>query len=470
MNNKDGKAIIAIIILLIIILAALFLWYLAISKHFGLGGEPTPTPSPTPGSNDTTVTDPDNTDPDPGDVNPTDPDNGDTDPDNQDPDDTTASNPDGDITLPGAFSIITFNISSENPDIYRELNAIADQYKCAAVSLVAYDGDTGEFFTYEYGNANIETRSKVTSDTKFRIASLSKLITAICVLTLVDEGFIDLDSDVSKYFGYEVKNPHFPDTPVTTRMLMNHTSSIFDSGAFLVSRDRESSESVRQLIERGSSFRRNKPGSLFEYSNFGYAVLGSLCERVSGKTIDTFAREVIFEPLGIDAAFIPRNLQNTDNIAVIYDDKHTPTQSVNAQLNVSESDTPGHDLHLAQGNVTISAVDYAKILTMLGNGGVLDDVRIVSSALVTEMHKTDVTGSSFDQGLATRYSVGDFLPREGFYWHTGSSYGVFAQYVYKTSPNRGVVVITTGAAITRLPSGMIDVCSDLSKTAWKVFG
>jgi len=457
MRNKDGKIGI-IIVLVLIILTALAAWFFAITRHFNLLEFPLfqsddSEPAVIPGE----VTPPDDgADPD----NPDDPDTG----------DMAHSGQNGDITAPKEFDINILSIAAEFPDLFGQLNDVASDYNCAAVSLVVYDGDTGDYFTYEYGNANISESIKVATGTKFRIASLSKLVTAICALTLVDEGLIGLDIDVSNYFGYEVKNPHFPDTPITARMLMQHTSSIFDSGAFLVSRDNESSESVRYLIERGSSFRRNKPGTLFEYSNFGYAILGSLCERVTGKSLDTFAREVIFDPLGIDAAFVPKNLHDTQSIAVLYDDRHEVIQTVVAQLAVTESDTPGHDLHLAHANLTISAVDYAKILAMLGGGGELDGVRILSSELVNQMHDADVDAVSYNQGLATRYSVGDFIAREGFYWHTGSSHGSFSQNVYKLSPNRGVVVITTGAAVQRLESGMIDVCNDLSKAAWKVFG
>ena len=463
MNNKDGKAGI-IIVLTIIILAALAAWFFAITKHFGLlelpdsqGDGPTtiiPVQTPAVTSDPGDLTDPD--EPDPGDS---------IDPSGSD----YQGDQSGDISTPRVLDIDLLSIASEHPDISKQLNTLAAQYNCAAVSLVVYDGSKGEFFTYEYGNANISTGEKVKTDTKFRIASLSKLVTAICVLTLVDENLIGLDLDISNYFGYEIKNPHFPDTPITARMLLQHTSSIFDSGAFLVSRDNESSESVRYLLDRGSSFRRNKPGTIFEYSNFGYAVLGALCERVSGQSLDTFAREVLFDPLGIDAAFVPKYLHNTDSIAVLYDNTHAATQSVAAQLAVDESDTPGHDLHLAHANLTISAVDYAKIMTMIGSGGELDGVKILSSGIVSEMHKTNVTGYSYDQGLATRYSLGDFLPNEAFYWHTGSSDGAFSQYLYKISPDRGVVVITTGAAIARLSSGMIDVCNDMSQAAWKIF-
>ncbi|MCL2249762.1 MAG: beta-lactamase family protein [Oscillospiraceae bacterium] len=360
--------------------------------------------------------------------------------------------------------------SSEHNDIHRELNSIASEHNAVGVGLVAFNGSTGEFYTFEFGFADRENGRRVSVDTQFRVASLTKLVTAIAVMTLVDDELIDLDTDISTYFGFEVRNAHFPGTPITARMLLQHTSSIFDSGAFQVSRDRGSSESVRLLLERGTSFRRNEPGSNFEYTNFGYSVLSALAERVSGKTIDTLAREVIFEPLGIDAAFVAENLYDAENIAVIYNDRHGITRSIESQLNVRETGTPGHDLHLAQGNLYITLLDYARILAMLGNGGSIDGVRILSTAAVREMHITDVEGLAYEQGLATRFSFGDFIPGEGFFWHTGSAYGTFAQYVYNLDRNQGVVVVTTGASISRLPNGMIDICSEMSRIALGLFG
>jgi len=255
-------------------------------------------------------------------------------------------------------------------------------------------------------------------------------------------------------------------------MLMQHTSSIFDSGVFQVSRDRAASDSVRFLLDRGSSFRRSEPGTTFEYTNLGHSVLGAICENVSGKTIDTLAREVLFDPLEIDAGYLPANMHETENIAVIYNDRHTVTRSVQSQLAVGESGVLGNDIHLAQGNLTISTVDYARILTMLGNGGTFRDVTILSPQAVETIHDTDVITASYEQGLATRYSFGDFIPGEGFFWHTGSAYGMFAQYLYSVniSSNRGVVIATTGATTGREPNGMVTVCNNLAFAAWRVFG
>jgi CubicO group peptidase (beta-lactamase class C family) len=286
-------------------------------------------------------------------------------------------------------------------------------------------------------------------------------------MVLVDEGLLDLDEDISAYLGYEVRNSSFPDVPITSRMLMQHTSSIFDSSDFQASRDRNSSESTQHLLNAGTSYRNNRPGLSFEYTNFGFAVLGAVCEMVSGKTLDTLARDAIFEPLEIDAAYVAGNLRDTINVAAIYNARHVMTRSVQAQLEIGESGVLGRDNHLAQGNLTISAVDFAKILVMLGNGGSLRDVRVLSEESVHEIHDSIVQGEGYLQGLATRYLYEAFMPDIGSFWHTGSGNGAFAQYAYNAgSLNRGVVVVTTGANTGRSPNGLIRVCTDLSALAW----
>ena len=361
------------------------------------------------------------------------------------------------------------DISIEYMELADELYEVASSHNAVAVSLAAYDGKTGEYFIYNYGHADVSQGRFVDNNTKFRVASLSKLVTVICAMVLVDEGLINLDSDISDYLGYEVVNPNFPEAIITTRMLMQHTSTIYDSGTFQTARDRNSADTPQSLLESGSSFRRSQPGTLFEYTNFGYSVLGAVCENVSGKTLDTLARDVLFDPIGIDAAYVPSKLRSSENIAVIYNDRHAATRSVQSQLETEESGVPGLDLHLAQGNLTIRMIDYAKILAMLGNGGTLRDVRVLSSDAVRAIHVTDVEGVAYRQGLATRYTFGDFMPEKGFYWHTGSAYGTYAQYIYGTAgnTNRGVVAVTTGATTGREPNGMVSLCTKLSALVWE---
>jgi len=459
MRNNDGKAGIIMILLGVIILVALIPWYLMLSRFLNPDSitEPPVTQTESPGEAEEPL--PDDEAPLP----------------EYEPEPIPEDEPEPDIPIEDTI----VEIRTYHPGLFEELNETARSYNAVSVSLVGYDGKTGEYFTYEFGYADTGDRRRVDVDTKFRVASLAKLTTVICAMILADEGLIDLDTDISVYLGYEVKNPNYPQVPITTRMLMQHTSSVFDSGAFQLSRDRNTSESLRYLLEesssseRGSSFRRsNQPGAVFEYSNFGYSVIGAICENVAGKTLDSFAREALFDPLDIDAGYVPGNMIDTDNIAVIYNERHAVSRSLQSQLSIAESDVLGHDLHLAQGNLTISILDYSKILTMLGNGGTLHGVRILSQDAVRAINNANVEGVAYMQGLATRHSVGGIIPDIGFYWHSGSAYGTFSQYIYSTedNTNRGVVVVSTGAITGRDSSGMASVCIDLTALAWTGLG
>jgi len=287
----------------------------------------------------------------------------------------------------------------------------------------------------------------------------------------VDRDVLRLDVDISNYLGYDVRNPNFMNTPITIRMLMQHTSSIFDSKDFRDSRDDDTSVSAQELIEDGASFSRNEPGTTLEYTNFGYSVLAAVCEVIYGKRFDILARELLFDPLGIDAAYVPSRLHNIDNIANIYNDRHNLTRSVSDQLDIIDSSMLGHDIHLAQGNLTISAIDYAKILAMLGNYGNLQGIRVLTPESVRIINNVNVRGDLYDQGLATRRSAVPFMPGNEAFWHTGSAYGTFAQYLYSVvGANRGVVVITTGARTGRSPDGRVIVCNELSEAAWRGLG
>jgi len=362
-------------------------------------------------------------------------------------------------------------IAAEHPELSEELDEISSRFNTVAVSLVVYDGDEGEYFTYQYGYADISQQRVINVDTKMRSASLSKLITALCAMVLVDRDMLDPDADISEYLGYEAGNPGYTDTPITSRMLMQHTSSIFDSRDFRTSRDNDTSRPLQQLIEDGTSFRRRVPGARFEYTNFGYSVLAAVCEKIYGKSFDILAREVLFEPLGIDAAYVPARLHDTANIAGIYNERHSLTLSVQNQLDITDSRQLGHDVHLAQGNLTISALDYAKILAMLGNNGSLHDIEVLSPESVRMVNNTHVRGESYYQGLGTRRSAVAFMPEGEAFWHTGNAYGTFAQYLYSVDEkNRGIVIITTGARTGQLSDGMIRLCNEMSETAWRQLG
>src|SRR5256885_10965614 len=90
---------------------------------------------------------------------------------------------------------------------------------------VAFDAD-GELASFAEGVADPQSGRRVTPDNPVRVASVSKMVTTIGVMKLVEQGKLDLTSDVSRWLGWRLRNPAFPDRPITLGMLLSHTSSV----------------------------------------------------------------------------------------------------------------------------------------------------------------------------------------------------------------------------------------------------
>jgi CubicO group peptidase (beta-lactamase class C family) len=120
-------------------------------------------------------------------------------------------------------------------------------------------------------------------------------------MRLVEQGKLDLDADVSAALGWSLRNPAFPDRPITLRMLLSHTGSVQDNGENYVVR---LGKTLRpQAQDPGSFDQRHAPGTFFRYSNLNFGIVGSVVERATGERFDRVARREVLEPLGLDACF-----------------------------------------------------------------------------------------------------------------------------------------------------------------------
>lgn len=169
-----------------------------------------------------------------------------------------------------------------------------------------------------YGLADIQTKTLMTADTIMNIASVSKIVTATAVLQLWEQGKLDLDADINVYLPFSVRNPKFPDVPVTARQLLSHRSSIKDSDVYIgsyVCGDPDISLKewiVDYLTPRGKHYdteenfhtwQPGEQGKLPEtprnYSNVGFGLLGFLVEALSGQPFSEYCTQHIFTPLGL---------------------------------------------------------------------------------------------------------------------------------------------------------------------------
>ena len=135
--------------------------------------------------------------------------------------------------------------------------------------------------------------------------------------------------DISKYLGYKVRNPHFPDVAITIEMVMTQTSSISDGNHEKLGYDGINGASVdvplEDLLTKPESeyyldrtFRDVMPGTHWEYSNFGCGILACIIEHVSGVYFSDYIREHILLPLNIDGSFKVSDIVKKDKVATLY--------------------------------------------------------------------------------------------------------------------------------------------------------
>ena len=184
----------------------------------------------------------------------------------------------------------------ETSDVDEAVRKIFKMYKAVGGTvLAAKDGEI--VYQYNYGFANRQSKTPVTENTYFRVASVTKMVSAIRIMQLVEAGTLDLDADLSDYLGFTLRNPYAKDMPITLRHLMTHTSSLNQNGSY-------GRRGLEALLALEGNHRANYydeiPGTKYRYSNFGAGVMGSVLEAVTEKNVQDAVAEGVFEPLGID--------------------------------------------------------------------------------------------------------------------------------------------------------------------------
>jgi CubicO group peptidase (beta-lactamase class C family) len=193
-----------------------------------------------------------------------------------------------------------------------------------AVGIVGPDGIRS---FHAHGSADIRSRTPITRDTVFRIASITKTFTAIAVMQLWEQGLVDLDAPANDYLqSYQLQPAQEQWRPATVRHLLTHTAGIPEVAHPSGVMRPEFGESVRagrplpSLAEyyRGGLRLDAEPGTRFVYGNHGFATLGQLVEDVSGKSLDRYLSDHVFEPLGMTASDLLRSARVRERLATGY--------------------------------------------------------------------------------------------------------------------------------------------------------
>ena len=337
------------------------------------------------------------------------------------------------------------------------LEEILSGYAAVGASVaVIKDGNVA--YHYEYGYANKEDKNNpvpVNVNTKYRIASISKVMTSMLAMAETEDGILDLDANLSDLFGYRFYNPKYPSTSLTMRMLLTHTAGLStEEGLY--------SESI-YAVASGEKYYRAMPGNSFAYSNLGMGIAGAAVEKAADQFLSVYARERFFVPMGIDASYDGSLLADTSLVADCYSNGRLSRTRESMTKPVGNSKTkPGEVFYLGQGNLLISAVDLARVSTILLNEGMYDGRQYLRSDTVQQMlavHPVN-TRTKYEQCIGIRKYAG-LVENRTMYYHTGTFYGICALMAIDPSDRSGVIVITSGAHPARGDNTVFNVCNDV---------
>jgi CubicO group peptidase (beta-lactamase class C family) len=203
-------------------------------------------------------------------------------------------------------------------DIDRMFTAFAKTVHAPGAAWgIVVDGELAH--TGAAGVRNLATKTPVDADTVFRIASMTKSFTAMAIVKLRDEGKLSLDDPVERYVP-DLKDLRYPssDSPrITIRHLLTHSAGFPEDNPWGDQQLSESEEAFSRMLREGIPF-SNAPGVAYEYSNYGFAILGRVVSEASGLPYDEYISQNILRPLGMTSTTLHPSKVPPDKLAVGY--------------------------------------------------------------------------------------------------------------------------------------------------------
>lgn len=347
--------------------------------------------------------------------------------------------------------------------------AFRDARAVGGAFIVAQKGE----IVYEryYGVQQKSTGVPVTEKSYFRCASVTKLVTGMGLMKMMDEGLLDPDEDIGTYLGYEVRNPRFMDQPITLRHLMSHTAGL-NEGASYNRKSSLLSEMIAVDQKAHANFKEEEPGSSYAYSNFGAGITGSIIESVTGQDVSSYMREAFFAPLGIDAAYTATQIEEPEYITATYHKDGSLYASPSYMLRQSyvQEAMPDQHYRVTVGSLLIRPRDLTRLGIALCGDGTVDGVRVMSeksrSMMLEERDSDGITEDSPYRFFTIRQDT--LLNGRSVYGHQGTDDGVVANLYVEPESETVFCVMTNGCRSNR-DDGIMRITRRLVEIAEEVF-
>jgi len=297
------------------------------------------------------------------------------------------------------------------------------------------------------GWADRERGLRVTPETAFQLASVSKTVTCAGVMALVEDGRLDLDANIDEYLSFEVHVPAAPATPVTMRQLLTHTSAIRDRNVWGTPWTKptlyfhgDSPISLERFCRsyyqpgrkryRDRNFYERAPGAAYSYSNLAVALAGLVAQSVSQVDFDEWCIRRILAPLGMTNSGYRLADVGSSDVAMPY---QWSRRGLDPIYQYGYPDYP-------DGALRTSAVHLARWLGAFMNKGEFQGARVLDTDTVKEIRRKQLHGIvPWHQGLIWYTEQRWGFPAMG---HTGGDFGESTRMFFRPDKRVGVVSLT----------------------------
>ena len=282
-----------------------------------------------------------------------------------------------------------------------------------------------------FGYADVAAKRPMTSSTLFRMASHSKLFTATAIMQLREQGKLRLDDPVAKYLPWFTLKPAGDDDgEVTIEELLTHSSGLpREAGDHWTSNEFPTREQVKALMaDRQAAF---PPATRWKYSNLAYTIAGMVVEAVSGEAWADYLQRHIFDPIGMSASSVDRNVPG---LTVGYG-RRMPDGS---RAIIPFIDARG--MASATG-LTSNVEDMAKFVSAQFRRGRMGGRQLLSTGSLREMHRVRSVEENWQSGTGIGFAVSRFRDRT-YVGHGGGYLGNTTQTMIQLDDKVAVIVLT----------------------------
>ena len=317
------------------------------------------------------------------------------------------------------------------------------KHRVLGASLLLQSGDQrAQVHTTVYSPRHVAQE-----DTMFRVASITKMATALVTLMCVDEGLFSLDTPIRQLLP-NTDNANILDG-MTIRHLLCHTSGLRDTPA--VDHTLRYGNSYDILLN-GHDIVGSKPGEQMEYCNFGFGLLGCILENVTGMCISDLFRVKLFEPLGmratLDASTLDERLIMPISRVLPYRRGNDVTITKLGRIPLDKPDPLRHFGHTA-GAMYTDAPSLARLLTLIAGGGVIDGKRLVSAEMMAEMTRVQASTPTRTYGLGLVILNRPEISKHRLLGHQGFAYGCVDGAFIEEGTGHMVIFLNGGASEAR---------------------